>query len=167
MRHYCELVPCATPSSAVAVAAILDWHDRFGIPPIWISDQGTHFKNEVLAEVCKRLKSEQKFTVAYSPWINGSIERVNRDLIQVLRVMCLEYKKDIRDWTMFVSLLRATINHTPVPSLGNKAPVVLFCALPLPTLLEFCSGLEQREVLELTEQPDLIEQKLQALRASV
>ncbi|EGZ27588.1 hypothetical protein PHYSODRAFT_433431, partial [Phytophthora sojae] len=42
-------------------------------------------------------------------------------------------------------LLRATINHTPVPSLGNKAPVVLFCALPLPTPLEFCSGLEQRE----------------------
>ncbi|GMF51787.1 unnamed protein product [Phytophthora fragariaefolia] len=73
--HYCELVPCATPTSAVAVAAILDWHGRFGISLIWIStDQGTQFKNEVLSEVCKRLKSEQRFTVAYSPWINGSIE---------------------------------------------------------------------------------------------
>ncbi|KAJ8540654.1 hypothetical protein ON010_g12572 [Phytophthora cinnamomi] len=108
-----------------------------------------------------------KFTVAYSPWINGSIERVNRDVIQVLRVLCLEHKKDIRDWTMFVPLLGASINHTPVPSLGNKSPVELFCALPLPSPLEFCVNLEQREVLELTEQPELIEQKLQALRASV
>ncbi|GMF57034.1 unnamed protein product [Phytophthora fragariaefolia] len=143
--HYCELVPCATPTSAVAVASILDWHGRFGIPPIWISDQGTHFKNEVLSEVCKRLKSEQRFTGGHSPWVNGSIERVNRDVIQVLRVMCLDYKKDIRDWTMFVPLLKASINHTPLPSLGNKAPVELFCALPLPSPLDLCVDLEQKE----------------------
>ncbi len=36
--HYCELVPCAAPTSVVAVEAILDWHSRFGAPPIWISD---------------------------------------------------------------------------------------------------------------------------------
>lgn len=165
--HYCDLIPCATPTSAVAVEAILDWHSRFGIPPIWISDRGSHFKNEVAAKVCKRLKSEQHFTVAYSPWINGSIERLNRDVIQVLRAMCLEYKKDIREWTIFVPLLRASINHTPLPSLANKAPVELFCALPLPSPLDFCVDLEQKKVLEMTKQPELIEQKLSELRASV
>ncbi|POM60331.1 hypothetical protein PHPALM_30820 [Phytophthora palmivora] len=28
--HYCELVPCATPTSAVAVDAILDWYRGLG-----------------------------------------------------------------------------------------------------------------------------------------
>ncbi|KAJ8531731.1 hypothetical protein ON010_g14231 [Phytophthora cinnamomi] len=160
-------MPCATPTSAVAVGAILDWHSRFGIPPIWISDQGSHFKNEVAAEVCKRLKSEQQFTVAYCPWINGSIERLNHDVIQVLRVMWLEYKKDIREWTMFVQMLRASVNHTPLSSLANKAPVELFCALPLPSPLDFCVDLVQKKVLEMTRQPELIEQNFSELRASV
>ncbi|OWY95670.1 hypothetical protein PHMEG_00034263 [Phytophthora megakarya] len=43
--------------------------------------QGSHFQNADVQEVCRRLKSRQKFTVAYSPWINGSIERANRDII--------------------------------------------------------------------------------------
>ncbi|KAE9342591.1 hypothetical protein PR003_g9399 [Phytophthora rubi] len=165
--HYCGLVPCASPTSMVAAEAILDWHSRCGIPPIWFSDHGSHFKNEVVAVIGKRLKSEQRFSVAHSPWINGSIERVNRDVIQVLKVLCLEYKKDIRDWTSFVPLLRASINHTPLPSLGNKAPVELFCALPLPSPLDFCVDAEQKRIVELTKQPELIAEKLQQLRESV
>jgi transposase InsO family protein len=165
--HYCDLVPCASPTSMVAAEAILDWHSRYGIPPIWFSDQCSHFKNEVVAEICKRLKSEQRYSVAHIPWINGSIERVNRDVIQVLKVLCLEYRKDIKDWIMFVPLLRASINHTPLPSLGNKAPVELFCALPLPSPLDFCVDEEQKRILELTKQPELIESKLQQLRDSV
>ncbi|KAE9074015.1 hypothetical protein PF006_g28617 [Phytophthora fragariae] len=68
---------------------------------------------------------------------------------------------------MFVPLLRASINHTPLPSLGNKAPVELFCALPLPSPLDFCVDLEQKEILELTDPPELIAQKLSSLRDSV
>ncbi|ETO99797.1 hypothetical protein F441_22779, partial [Phytophthora nicotianae CJ01A1] len=81
--------------------------------------------------------------------------------------MCLEYGKDIREWTMFVPLLRASINHTPLPSLANKAPVELFCALPLPSPLDFCVDMEQRKVLEMTKKPELIDEKLRDLRESV
>ncbi|KAK1943264.1 hypothetical protein P3T76_004660 [Phytophthora citrophthora] len=102
-----------------------------------------------------------------SPWINGGIERLNRDVIPVLRAMCLEYGKDIREWTMFVPLLRASINHTPLPSLANKAPVELFCALPLPSPLDFCVDMEQRKILEMTKQPELIEVRHRDLQAIV
>lgn len=60
--HFCELVVCDAADSAVATAAILDWHSRFGVPPVWVSDNGSHFKNEVVAELSKRLKSQQSFT---------------------------------------------------------------------------------------------------------
>ncbi|OWY95220.1 Retrotransposon protein, Ty3-gypsy subclass, partial [Phytophthora megakarya] len=106
VTHFCELTPCSTPSTTIAAEAILAWHSRYGIPPQWISDQGSHFKNAVVDEVCRRLKSRQEFTVAYWPWINGSIERANRDIIQVLRVLCLEYQVDIHDWTYFVPVLQ-------------------------------------------------------------
>ncbi|POM63297.1 hypothetical protein PHPALM_27403, partial [Phytophthora palmivora] len=68
--HFCELVVGDAADSAVATAAILDWHSRFGAPPMWVSDNGSHFKNEVVAELSRRLKSQQHFTLAYSPWIN-------------------------------------------------------------------------------------------------
>ncbi|OWZ09290.1 Retrotransposon protein [Phytophthora megakarya] len=78
---FCELTPCSNPTSTGAVDAILAWYSRYGIPPLWISDHGSHFQNAVVQEICRRLKSRQKFTVAYSPWINGSIERANPDII--------------------------------------------------------------------------------------
>eukprot|EP00644_Phytophthora_capsici_P005410 jgi/Phyca11/97370/e_gw1.1.1668.1 len=84
---------------------------------MWISDQGSHFKNEVVSELSRRLRTQQEFTPAYCPWINGSVERVNRDILQVIRTMILD------------------LNHTAVPSLGNRAPVELFTGLPCPTPL--------------------------------
>ncbi|OWZ11511.1 LOW QUALITY PROTEIN: hypothetical protein PHMEG_00015451 [Phytophthora megakarya] len=51
--------------------------------------------------------------------------------------MCLERKVDIRDWTHFVPVVQATLNHTPVLSLATKAPVELFCVLPAASPLDF------------------------------
>ncbi|POM74205.1 Hypothetical protein PHPALM_8875, partial [Phytophthora palmivora] len=45
------------------------WHGRFGIPSIWISDQGTHFKNELLVlplssplEFCVDAEPKKKYS---------------------------------------------------------------------------------------------------------
>lgn len=64
--HFCELIPCATPTSMVAADALLTWHSRYGTRSVWISDQGSHFKNELIKGICKRMKARQEFTVAYS-----------------------------------------------------------------------------------------------------
>ncbi|KAE8901206.1 hypothetical protein PF005_g14331 [Phytophthora fragariae] len=133
--HYCELVVADTADSSVTVEALLAWHARLGVPPTWISDQGTHFKNEVVAELSRRLRTQQEFTPAYCPWINGSIERVNRDILQVIRTTILEYKINQTDWPYLMLMLQTSLNHTAVPSLGNKAPVELFTGLPCPTPL--------------------------------
>ncbi|GMG17363.1 unnamed protein product [Phytophthora fragariaefolia] len=154
--HFTELTPCADPTSSAAVEAILSWHSRFGAPPVWIT-------SDVVAEVCRRLKASHDFPVAYSPWINGSVERANRDIIQVLRVLCLEYKVDTHDWTFFVPVLQASLNHTPVPSLGNRAPVELFCGLPPTTPLTFCIDTKLRRVVEVPTQTEAITKWLEEL----
>ena len=49
--HYCELVASETASAQVCVDALIDWGKRFGLPSVWISDQGTHFKNKIMQEL--------------------------------------------------------------------------------------------------------------------
>eukprot|EP00644_Phytophthora_capsici_P008891 jgi/Phyca11/102488/e_gw1.6.1062.1 len=72
-------------------------------------------RRQVIEDLCARLKCKQIFSPTYSPWINGSVERVNRDILQVLR---------------------ASLNHTAVPSLANRTPSELFTGLEPPSPLQ-------------------------------
>ncbi|GMF38609.1 unnamed protein product [Phytophthora fragariaefolia] len=73
VTHYWELVVADAADTSVTVAALLDWHSRFGIPPEWVSDNGSYFKNDVVAELSRRLRTKQSFKLAYSPdqWTSG------------------------------------------------------------------------------------------------
>ncbi|KAE9347544.1 hypothetical protein PR003_g6879 [Phytophthora rubi] len=166
--HFAELVACDGPTSEVAAAAILDWHSRFGIPPTWVSDSGSHFTSKVIGELNRRLKAQQKFTLAYTPWKNGSIERVNRDIIQVLKALILELKVSAADWPYLLPLVQSSLNHSPVQSLANKAPIELFTGLPCPNTLDtvVLPGKKARVVSLPKERPDL-DNKLRQLRASL
>jgi transposase InsO family protein len=136
LTHYCELVPADTPTSMVAAEAILDWFKRFGRPEMWISDSVSHFKAQLMATLAERLHAVQKFTPVYSPWINGTVERVNRDILQVFRAMLMELQLDTRNWVYLLPVVQANLNHAPVESLGEHAPIELFTGLPAPSLLD-------------------------------
>jgi hypothetical protein len=113
------------------------------------------------------LKANQEVIVAYSPWINGSVERVNRDILQVLKAMLLEYQLDIRDWPYLIPVVQANLNHTPVASLGNRAPIELFTGLPnrnpLETVLQAGAGKE----LRAPKDPRNFNKSLARLRSNV
>ncbi|GMF46846.1 unnamed protein product [Phytophthora fragariaefolia] len=134
--HFVELVACDDPTSQVAATTILDWYSRFGPPSVWVRDSVSHFKAKVIAELCRRLKGRQEFILAYSPWKNGPIERVNRDILQVLKAFALEFKMSLRDWPYLLPLVQSSINHSPVSSLANRAPIELFTGLECPNTLE-------------------------------
>ncbi|OWZ05939.1 RNA-directed DNA polymerase [Phytophthora megakarya] len=97
------------------VAVILDWFKRFSLPETWESDNGSHFKAEVMTSLCKRPKANQSFVPVYTQWINETIERINRDILQVLRVMLLEYQLDTRNWFYLLPMIQPNLNHSPVP----------------------------------------------------
>ncbi|OWZ09154.1 hypothetical protein PHMEG_00018192 [Phytophthora megakarya] len=131
----------------------------FGVPKIWFSDQGSHFTIEVVDHV---------FSVAYCPWIHGSIERINRYIIQALRVLIMEYKVDHRDWVARVPIMQASLNNTPLPSLTNKSLLELFTRLPTPSL--FAHALLQwdgGDIFVELPRSDAIERPLLQLRESV
>jgi Integrase zinc binding domain len=47
LSGYLWLVPCRTADAAATVDALMRWFAVFGVVLLWISDRGSHFKNEV------------------------------------------------------------------------------------------------------------------------
>ncbi|POM60741.1 hypothetical protein PHPALM_30355 [Phytophthora palmivora] len=100
-----------------------------------LKDELTHYCS-VMAELAERLKAVHKFVPVYTPWINGTVERVNRDILQVLRVILMEMNLDTRNWPYLLPLVQANLNHSAVASLADRAPVELFTGLPAPSMLD-------------------------------
>ncbi|KAE9127003.1 hypothetical protein PF007_g5779 [Phytophthora fragariae] len=166
LTHFCEFVACDSPTSVVAATALVDWWKRFGAPSVLVSDQGSHFKSEFIAQVCKKLNIDQSLVVAYAPWINGTVERLNRDVLQVLRVLLMAYKLDTHEWVYLLPLVQGNLNHTPVRSLGDKAPSELLTGLPRPTPFEPIL-LERGQRTEVLEASVLPSEQLDMLRSSL
>ena len=127
--QFVELVPCSSASAEVVVEALLLWFSRFGVVRTWISDQGSHFKNEIMRTLNTRLKGNHHFTVVYSPWANGGIERANKEMLRVLRVILLENKMEESQWPSLVPVVQAVLNHSPLDRLAGLAPVEVFTGL--------------------------------------
>ena len=51
LSHFVELVPCREATTVVVAEAFLDWYNRFGLALYHVSDQGSHFKNQVISEL--------------------------------------------------------------------------------------------------------------------
>lgn len=83
---------CAFPDTFAYNAAhvIIDWCAAFGIPKMVMFDGPTHFKNETVRLIGKNLKVPHDFTLPYSPWSNGAVERLDNDLVCVLWSVCFE-----------------------------------------------------------------------------
>ena len=122
---YINLIPCESPTSEVVVNALLQWYGQFGIALCHISDQGSHFKNEVLSELNRRLTTKHKFTLPYTPWSNGTIEVVNREIRKLIKVWCSEFRIQIKDWPNLIPLILHVLNFSVSPRTGYP-PALIF-----------------------------------------
>lgn len=116
---FCELEVCEAANHEVAVGALAKWCARYGIPKVVRSDGGSHFVNNVVEMLTKRLGIRHSITAAYCSFSNGSVERVNRD-IQALLLLCLnEVKLSNEYWPELIPAVMSVINSTPTERLGG------------------------------------------------
>jgi hypothetical protein len=92
LSGYLWLVPCRTDDSADTVDALMRWFAVFGVVLLWISDRGSHFKNEIVRREQKVLKAKHHFTTANCPWSNGTIESACKKVIRAFRAVLSELK---------------------------------------------------------------------------
>jgi hypothetical protein len=120
---YLLLHPTKTATPLGTVNGLLSWFALFGVVHHWVSDQGTHFRNEVVAELKHRLGAQHQFTTAQCPWANGTVENAMKQLLPLFRVLLSEWRLSKDRWMDLVPLVQMAYNHSPSPSLGGAAPV--------------------------------------------
>jgi len=85
LSHFLQLIPCDQDTAFVVAEALLYCYKRFGLSLYHVSDQGTHFKNQVISELNRILQTEHHFVAAYIHPENETTETVNREL-KVLKI---------------------------------------------------------------------------------
>ncbi|GMF30971.1 unnamed protein product [Phytophthora fragariaefolia] len=116
-----------------------------------------------------RLGALQRFVPVYTPWLNGTAERLNRDLLQVVRALLLEFELDTRNWVYLLPVIQSNLNQTPVRSLMGKSPMEVFTGLSRePIMNVVVKPREGAATPEVVQRDNLnCEEKLEALRRSL
>jgi RNase H-like domain found in reverse transcriptase/Reverse transcriptase (RNA-dependent DNA polymerase)/Integrase zinc binding domain/Integrase core domain/Aspartyl protease len=133
MSSWTRLVPCKAATAVSTAEALVSWFAEFGVVVTWVSDQGSHFKNRVIAELRQLTRGHHHFSLPYTPWSNGTVEVVNRELLRCLKAVRLEFKLPFKSWPSLLPMVQSALNNTILPRLGNRSSTEVFLGLPMST----------------------------------
>lgn len=94
----------AEMTNTVANAAIFLYKNiiaRFGCPKNLVNDRRTHFLNDMVWEMRERFQIEHQKTTPYHPQTNGQTERMNQNLVSILRKTIQDSK---RNWDVKITI---------------------------------------------------------------
>ena len=120
LSSYVWLWPADAATSECAVDALKMWIGSFGSMEWLVSDQGSHFKNEILQDLANVFRIGHHFTTAYSPWANGSVERVCREVIRACQALLGEWRLAPMDWPAVSECVQSVLNQSPLKRLGPR-----------------------------------------------
>lgn len=100
--------------------------NRWGVPKVILSDNGTEFNNKIIEEVAETYNIVHSNTPPYHPQANP-VERVNR----VLKTMIIAYvEHDHREWNIHLHDFRFAYNTAHHTSLGTSPAFLNFGRCP-------------------------------------
>lgn len=100
-------IPCKNVQSETLAKKFIKYYlGHHGLPTAITSDRGEQFVHGVWGYICKTLNIKQRLSTAYHPATDGSTERANQTIEEVLRLHCT-YNQD--DWHEYLSLAQVAI----------------------------------------------------------
>ncbi len=130
------------PATAVTVAHALVSHliCPYMTPRVLLTDNGTEFKNEVLADICSQYGVKQTFITAHHPASDSLVERTNRKILEILRHLSGPLHETWEDWlTQVAACINSSVNSSPgktphytVFGCDKKLPYDVFLQPPSP-----------------------------------
>lgn len=132
---YVWLMPAMAADADHTAGSLMSWFAAFGTVQQWVSDQGTHFKNQVVKTLRQRTNSSHHFTLAYTPWTNGTVEVVCRELLRTLKALTSEYQLSQKDWVSVLPVVQSVLNNSPLQRMNGHCPLTVFTGLPQDTPL--------------------------------
>lgn len=149
-----------------AAQALAQWVACFGSMVWLVTDQGSHFHNALHDDMVRKFKTKKHFTTTYSPWANGTVERINREVLRACKALLSEWRLAPQDWPAVVDCIQSILNQSPLKRLGTRRPGVhrtpievftaitparpLLCALPMAKYPEAKTDTELR-MRQITE----------------
>ncbi|CAI5684485.1 unnamed protein product [Oreochromis niloticus] len=134
--------------SAKAVAHQL-WHNYFciyGFPKRLHSDQGANFESVLIAELLNVAGVQKSHTTPYHPMGNGSCERMNRTLGNMIRALPPRAKQR---WPDALKALTFAYNCTVHETTGYVPFLLMFGRVPrLPIDVIFGSVIERQDIVD-------------------
>ncbi len=125
--HFSRLVVLAPlrNTSAVTVAHAIVSHliCPYTTPRVPLSDNGTEFKNQVLADIYSQYNIKQTFITVHHPASNGVVERTNRQVPEILRHLAGHLHDTWEDWLLQVA---ASIYGSVMSPPGKTPHFIIF-----------------------------------------
>jgi len=145
----------------------MEWFKRYGVVDVWVSDQGSHFKNEVCKQLSEALHAKQEFVVAYTPFANGTIERLNRVVLAILRALLSEWGLSFDDWPYVLPVVMMAINMAPTRRLGGMSAVEVRTGRPITHPLDVVVIPKLDGIVTIPVDADAVVQRVTELKASI
>ncbi len=92
-------------------------------PRVLLSDNGTEFKNQILADICSQYNIKQTFIIAHHPASNDLVERTDRKVLEILRHLAGHLHEIWEDWLWRVA---ASIDGSVNSSTGKTPHYIIF-----------------------------------------
>ena len=125
-----EVVPCDSADAETTAEALLWFKARYlsRWPDYFISDQGSHFNNNLMRILADTVGTTHRFTPTYQPCANGTVEIVNKSIKRVLSQLLIENHLGPHDWPYLLPAVHSFLND--VPGTNGYSPKQVFMGLP-------------------------------------
>lgn len=110
VSSYVWLEPAATCAAAATAGVLRRRYAAMEVPQVWVSDTATHFKNRALRLMAKTLGVSHRFTIANSPWINGAVECIIREIVRTFKALLSEWHHPLGDWVQVLPVVSWPLN---------------------------------------------------------
>lgn len=158
-----EAVPLKKIETVTVAEALLQIFTRMGVPEEVLSDNGSQFTSEMMAEVYRLMSIKPLFTTPYHPQGNGLCEKMNGTLKKMLKRAAAEQP---REWPRYIAPLLFAYREAPQASLKLSPFELMFGRAvrgPLTVLRDIWDGGNPTAEVRTTYQYVLdLEQRLQA-----
>jgi hypothetical protein len=128
-------VPCRTADVPATFDALMRWIAVFGVVLLWISDRGSHFKNEVVRQVQEKFKAKHHSTTTNSQWSNGTSDSACKTVIRAFRAVLSELKMYADEWPEVVNLVQSVLKNSLSTRLNKRTTIQVFTGHEETTLL--------------------------------
>ena len=119
----------------------------------------------------RRFRAHHHVTTAYAPWANGVIERVNREIVKLWRVLMAEVSLADEKWATLRPLVQPVLNRTAGADFDGLSPSELHLArrvdTPLDTVTFNTLSVEEQEAIETLPRSDQVRAAYESASAAV